>query len=118
MRVAGRTLRRRHVLHPHPHPTLRPHPQRITEWARRRWEHGLGGLGFPWEQGEAAWLLSGQLQSRAEEGRGADLHDGEDVPPEQLADPDSRWARCGGLRVHYKLALPQVRACSEERGGG
>lgn len=90
--------------------------QRIAEWVRQRWEHGLGGYGYPWQQGEAAWLLAGQLQSRAEEGGGGDGRDGgdwaggeDDVPAEQLADADSRWAQCGGLKVHYKLALPLVR---------
>lgn len=80
-------------------------------WARRRWEHGLGGLGLPWQEGEDAWLLAGQLQARAEEGaQGQAGPEQQDLPPDALADADSRWARCGALRVHYKLALPLVGA--------
>lgn len=87
--------------------------QRIAEWARSRWEHGLGGPGYPWQEGEEGWLVAGQLQAQAEEGQAAGGFGGfgaaapdHDVPAAQLADPDSRWAQCGGLRVHYKLALP------------
>ncbi|KAL4458374.1 hypothetical protein ABPG75_013239 [Micractinium tetrahymenae] len=81
--------------------------QRIVTWARKRWEHGLGGLGLPWQEGEDAWLLAGQLQGQAEEGLGgAAGPEQHDVPPDALAEPDSRWAQCGAVRVHYKLALP------------
>lgn len=38
---------------------------------------------------------------------------GGDLPPEQLADPDSRFLDVDGVRVHYKEALPA--ACSECR---
>lgn len=87
-------------------------------WARKRWEHGLGGLGLPWQEGEDAWLLAGQLQSRTEEGSGAQACPGEhDLPPDALADPDSRWAHCGALRVHYKLALPLVSVRSGHAAG-
>lgn len=87
-----------------------PPLQRIVEWARNRWDHGLGGWGFPWQEGEEAWLVAGQLQSQAEEGQVAAAAEGSggDVPAERLADPDSRWVEVGGVRVHYKLALPQV----------
>ena len=64
-------------------------------------------------------MLVGHLQSQAEEGQGSassgSLPNG-DVPPQQLADPDSRWVECGGVRVHYKLAMPLVRAGGP--GGG
>lgn len=95
-----------------------PRLQRIVTWARRRWEHGLGGLGLPWQDGEDAWLLAGQLQSRAEEGWSAQAGpEQQDLPPDALADADSRWARCGMLRVHYKLALPLVSACGGHAAG-
>lgn len=88
------------------------------EWARARWEHGLGGPGFPWQEGEQAWLLAGQLESQAEQGREAACDEpGGDVPAQQLADPDSRWVQCDGLRVHYKLSLPLVRCRLVDRGG-
>lgn len=147
--------------HPLSLPAPTPRKQRVVGWARNRWEHGLGGWGFPWQvrcllrhreltfaslhagchlcwcggppvllpcpsvsppaevpcrahrpgqEGEDAWLLVGQLQSQAEEGRRADgggLPDA-DVPAEQLADPDSQWVECRGLRIHCKLALPLV----------
>jgi hypothetical protein len=68
------------------------------------------------QEGEEAWLLAGHLQSRAEQGWGGGRGEEEagaaeaeaDVPAEELADADSRWVDCGGLRVHYKLALPLV----------
>ena len=136
--------------------------QRIVQWARKRWESGLAGFGYPWQvswlacllharaawqlclrlhrlqlstdsrpirshmgvfgccvvqEGEDAWLLAGHLQSRAEQGWAGGSGDEEagaaaeaDVPAEELADADSRWVDCGGLRVHYKLALPLVSA--------
>ena len=87
------------------------------------------------QEGEEAWLLAGHLQSRAEQGWGGGRGEEEagaaeaeaDVPAEELADADSRWVDCGGLMVHYKLALPLVscrhnaacKCCSEgltERG--
>lgn len=98
-----------------PLPAPAPALQRIAEWARNRWEHGLGGPGYPWQEGEEGWLVAGQLQAQAEEGQAAGGFAGfgaaapdHDVPAEQLADPDSRWAQCGGLNVHYKLAVPLV----------
>ena len=30
-------------------PTFLPWVQRVVDWARTRWEHGLGGWGFPWQ---------------------------------------------------------------------
>lgn len=80
---------------------------------------------FRQQEGEDTWLLAGQLQAAAEEGRGgggatgaagAEGAGGEpesDVPAAALADHDSRWAVVNGLRVHYKVALPTVRG----RGG-
>lgn len=68
----------------------------------------------PVQEGEQTWLLAGQLGSAGLQGSadvevlaGAVQHD---VPPEQLADEDSHFLDdCQGLRVHYKLALPQVQ---------
>ena len=109
----------------HMPPPHLPSLQRFVDWARSRWEHGLGGWGFPWQEGEDAWMVLGHLQSQAEaeEGQGPASSVGRrdaDVPAEQLADPDSRWAESGGLRVHYKLALPLVRSaycCGVDKGG-
>lgn len=62
-------------------------------------------------------MLAGALAGQAEEGRAGASAAGDDerhdVPAEQLVDADSRWARCAGLRVHYKLALPQVSGGAE-----
>jgi hypothetical protein len=74
------------------------------------------------QEGEETWLLAGRLEALAlEEGGGSaqvplpartDL----DVPAMHLADPDSRWAECSGLRLHYKLALPLVSHVLKRRG--
>eukprot|EP00887_Chlorella_sp_A99_P006244 scaffold3.g6244.t1 len=72
--------------------------------ARRRWEAGLGGFGFPWGEGEGARPLAGRAAAgAAPEG---DEDEGPDLPAEVFAEPDSRWIECGGLRVHAKEAAP------------
>lgn len=104
--------------------------QRVVVWAQKRWEAGLGSFGFPWAEGEDTWLLAGHLESQLREeqhykrhrrggaagsggagsasvGDGLGLDMGDDLPPEALADPDSRFMECQGLRIHYKAALPQ-----------
>lgn len=59
------------------------------------------------QEGEETWLLAGRLEALAlEEGGAAAEATGLDVPAVHLGDPDSRWAECSSLRLHYKLALP------------
>ncbi|KAK9831933.1 hypothetical protein WJX81_000861 [Elliptochloris bilobata] len=78
-------------------------------WARQRYEMGLLGFGYPWERGEAAWLLLGTPWGAAPQGikeeEDAAAED-EDLPAGALADSESRFLDLGGLAVHYKEALP------------
>lgn len=105
---------------------------RVVSWAHARWELGLSGFGWPWEEGEKTWLLAGQLQSNAQPNgnawtgallpsatpRGdAASHTSEtDVPPEALADPDSCFMECMGVNVHYKMAIPTRGSIAEDGG--
>ena len=86
--------------------------QNVVRWARKRYDMGLGGFGYPAEDTEEAWLVMG---SRAPHGWSDDAEPAfrstDDVPPAALADPDSRFVECGGLTVHYKEAcMPTVRS--------
>lgn len=82
--------------------------QNVVRWARKRYDMGLGGFGYPWEEGEEAWLMLGRSQNWTEEDEL--LSDsGGDVPPRSLADADSLFVECGGITVHYKeAATPKV----------
>ena len=88
--------------------------QNVVRWARKRYEMGLGGTDYSWEDGEETWPVmgshaaSGNLDSTERAHRSTD-----DVAPGALADPDSRFVECGGLTVHYKEAcIPTVRSTS------
>ncbi|KAI8468324.1 MAG: hypothetical protein J3K34DRAFT_523032 [Monoraphidium minutum] len=73
-------------------------------WARKRTALGLAT--FPWEPALQEGLLSGRSTpgtGGASDGGGGG---GGDVPPEQLADPDSNFTPMGELWVHWKEALP------------
>jgi hypothetical protein len=95
--------------------------RRTVAWYRRRMQMGLAGFGYPWEDGEQAWLLHSQRVSdsgshpknTSSDGGVAAGPDG-DLPPECLADPDSSFVDVDGVRVHYKEVDPlQVGArCS------
>ena len=85
--------------------------QNVVRWARKRYDMGLGGFGYPAEDSEESWLVMG---SRAPHGWSGDaepaVRSTDDVPPAALADSDSRFVECGGLTVHYKEAcIPTVR---------
>ena len=85
--------------------------QNVVRWARKRYDMGLGGFGYPAEDSEEAWLV---MDSRSPHGWSDDTESAvrstDDVPPAALADPDSRFVECGGLTVHYKEAcVPTVR---------
>lgn len=73
------------------------------EWARRRYQMGLGGFGMPWEEGEDAWLMLKRPDledmTKTSDGGGPDA--GDDVPPEMLADDDSKFVDLGGLKVGW-----------------
>jgi hypothetical protein len=74
---------------------------------------GLAGFGYPWEDGEQAWLLHTQRVSEpgmhakntSSDGGVTAGPDG-DLPPECLADPDSAFVDVDGVRVHYKEVGP------------
>lgn len=71
--------------------------KRVMTWARRRYQMGLVGFGYPWEAGEdAARLHASYLEAGPVDESDAD------VPGVALADEDSRFASIGGLQVHYK----------------
>ena len=105
--------------------------RRVAAWARRRYEMGLLGYGLPWAPGERTWLLAGHLRKSSGGGGGGSVWEEEDeeeglaageddVRAEDLADPDSRFADVEGLRLHYKVATPEVctprsHACSSSR---
>ena len=79
--------------------------QNVVRWARKRYDMGLGGFGYPWEESEEAWLVAGSRASRGcLEDTDPALRSTDDVPPAALADPDSRFIECAGLTVHYKEA--------------
>lgn len=80
--------------------------QNVVRWARKRYDLGLGGFGYPWEEGgEEAWLMLGRPHNWSEEDEL--LGDsGGDVPPRSLADTDSLFVECSGITVHYKEAVP------------
>jgi hypothetical protein len=89
-----------------------PH-RRTVAYYRRRMQMGLAGFGYPWEDGEQAWLLHSQRVSdsgshpknTSSDGGVAAGPDG-DLPPECLADPDSSFVDVDGVRVHYKEVDP------------
>ncbi len=79
-------------------------------WASQRYQMGLAGFGYPWEEGEQAWLLLHQ-QSRSVSERLLDVAE-EEAPSgpsiADLADADSRFITIGKCSVHYNLAVPEV----------
>ncbi|KAK9811616.1 hypothetical protein WJX72_007022 [[Myrmecia] bisecta] len=84
----------------------------VMEWARQRYQMGLLGYGYPWEEGEEAWLLMGRSQTLPDTAEERPLAD---VDPRSLADPDSRFADCQGLTVHYKEEVP-AEGCAGDTG--
>ncbi|CAG9465640.1 unnamed protein product [Pedinophyceae sp. YPF-701] len=72
-------------------------------WHRKRRALGLDGCGYPWEEGEDAWVLWGRTTTPgiADAPLGAG-----DQRPEQLADADSQFFDCRGITVHVKVARP------------
>jgi hypothetical protein len=81
--------------------------QRSVRWARRRWQVGLGGFGYPWQAGEGTWLLAGELRSHAQGFAEGTANADADVAPESLADEGSRFAEFeGGAALHYRVCLP------------
>lgn len=74
---------------------------------QRRLNMGLIGFGYPWEEGEEAWVMAGRQQSIMESALNEDLMTSDlDVPREVLADHDSKFVDCGGVSVHYKEEYP------------
>lgn len=67
---------------------------------------GLGGVGVPWDEQEESWQLRrSNLEDLTKCSDGGGEGD-EDVAPETMADSDSKFVEIGGMRVHYKEALP------------
>ncbi|KAG2496113.1 hypothetical protein HYH03_005716 [Edaphochlamys debaryana] len=98
--------------------------RRTVDWARRRYAMGLAGFGMPWEEGEDAWMILRRPDledmTKTSDGGGPDAV--EDVPPEMLADDDSKFVELGpGLKVHYKEVVPPtvhaLAGCSGGAGG-
>lgn len=82
--------------------------------ATRRWNMGLVGFGYPWEDGDDGWVMSGRHGSIYDtpEDEDAILMD-MDVPREVLQDPDSKFIDCSGISVHYKEEIPGYGACAD-----
>ncbi|KAK9836382.1 hypothetical protein WJX74_000036 [Apatococcus lobatus] len=87
----------------------------VRLWARKRYHLGLLGFGYPWEEGEEAWLMMGKRAPPSPSSR-SDMHLSDDVPAISLADPDSRFVDCCGLSVHYKEVSP-LEGCRYEQTG-
>ncbi|GFR39649.1 hypothetical protein Agub_g115 [Astrephomene gubernaculifera] len=89
--------------------------RRTVEWARRRYQMGLGGFGMPWEEGEDAWhvLRRPDLEDLTKTSDGGGPDPGEDVPAEMLADDDSKFVELApGLKIHYKEVAPPATSSS------
>lgn len=82
--------------------------------ATTRWNMGLVGFGYPWEDGEDGWVMSGRHGSIYDtaEDEEAILMD-MDVPREVLQEPDSKFVDCSGISVHYKEELPGYGTCAD-----
>ena len=77
--------------------------QNVVRWARKRYDMGLGGFGYPWGDEENAWVVMGRSDCDwTEEGALMAADGGGDVLPRSLADPDSLFVECAGISVHYK----------------
>mmetsp|Transcript_535 Transcript_535/g.1611 ORF Transcript_535/g.1611 Transcript_535/m.1611 type:complete len:721 (+) Transcript_535:147-2309(+) len=99
----------------------------VVRWARRRADMGLDGFGYPWEEGEEAWFMLGRTGGISpprdpEKGDGGSTGGGgggewvDDVTPQSLADPDSRFMECGAVTVHLKEALPPAGQGRQDTG--
>mmetsp|Transcript_18106 Transcript_18106/g.38963 ORF Transcript_18106/g.38963 Transcript_18106/m.38963 type:complete len:770 (+) Transcript_18106:366-2675(+) len=84
--------------------------RRTVEWSRRRYQMGLAGFGYPWEEGEEAWtmLRRPDLEEMTKTSDGGRPDGGEDVPPETMADDDSKFVEVCGVKVHYKEVIPST----------
>lgn len=86
--------------------------RQVSAWARRRYELGLTGLGYPWEEGEQAWLLAGELGGGWREG--STRGEGAAEPLLQLEEATGLlqpsdglfMTDCLGVTVHYRLVHP------------
>lgn len=83
--------------------------RRSVEWARRRYQMGLAGMGYPWEEGEEAWGMLRNvphvLDAMSNSGDFGAWGPGDgasamaDLPPEVLADDDSKFMEVAGIKV-------------------
>ncbi|GAX85063.1 hypothetical protein CEUSTIGMA_g12483.t1 [Chlamydomonas eustigma] len=88
--------------------------RRTVEVARRRFQMGLTGLSYLWDESEeGSWTALRrpdveELGSKCSErgGLGGLLEGSADFPAESLADPDSRFMNVLGIKVHYKEVWP------------
>ncbi|CAL5229945.1 g13374 [Coccomyxa viridis] len=76
-------------------------------WARRRYELGLMGYGFPWEEGEASRLYQGQRNKEQQLLLPQHQPPEPELLPQDLADDDSLFTSVNGVSVHYKLMHPE-----------
>lgn len=70
---------------------------------------GLAGFGLPLEEGEDVWLSVRRpdLEDVTKTSDGGVPDTTDDVPPELLADDDSKFVELEpGLKVHYKEVAP------------
>jgi len=93
--------------------------RRSVEWVRRRAQLGLTGYGCPWDEApEDGWTALRRAPDIEEMTKSSDGPEwGEDVAPETLADTDSKFVDVGGVRVHYKEALPPTTHHQGVSGG-
>ncbi|CAL8469298.1 g8839 [Coccomyxa elongata] len=83
----------------------------IVRWARRRAQMGLLGFGYPWEEGEEAWILMRQKAPQHDPERQQLFEPIDEEPsgatPRSCADEDSCFIVMGPITLHYKVAHPQ-----------
>ncbi|KAK9908457.1 hypothetical protein WJX75_008214 [Coccomyxa subellipsoidea] len=85
----------------------------MVKWARRRAQMGLLGFGYPWEEGEEAWMLLRQKSRHTDLESQQLLRDIDEDPhgvtPSDVADEDSCFFTMGTMQIHYKVARSQGR---------
>lgn len=73
---------------------------------------GLLGFGYPWEEGEEAWMFIRQKAAQDDPERQHLLRPIYEEPnharPQDAADDDSCFMKIGPMMIHYKLAHSQV----------
>ncbi|CAK0784223.1 hypothetical protein CVIRNUC_007427 [Coccomyxa viridis] len=80
----------------------------MMSWARKRYELGLMGFGYPWEEGEADRLYQKHRSQQQEHLIPQEQPEAPHLLPQDLADPDSQFTTIKSVSVHYKIAYPEA----------